>query len=104
MSQGYRSNDTDTLRGAPRRFVRALAAQTMLRHTARIEATVHAAQAEGVFRLEAALRQAWPFGEAPIREVMWAAGGGDARLQLQAFDAEGRLLLARDYAAGEAGK
>lgn len=102
MSEPNRDPESQALRRAARGFTRALAAQAVLRTTARIEAIVHAAQAEPVFLFEAALRSAWPHasGEAPSHELVWAkAGEGETRLHVHAFDREGRLLLARSYGA-----
>jgi hypothetical protein len=101
MTQTLRHPETQALRRAARRFTRALVSEAMLRATARIEAVVHAAEAEPVFLFEAALRSAWPGGapEAPQREVVWATDQGrqDTLLHLQAFDGAGRLLLRRTY-------
>jgi len=91
------------LRHAAERFTHALAAEALLADTARIEAVVHAAAADAVFRVEAALRGAWPIGAgAPQREVVWAIAsppeaGDETRLQLRAFDGAGRLLLRRAF-------
>lgn len=90
-------------RQAAERFTHALAAEALLSDTARIEAVVHAPAADAVFRCEAALRQAWPANTgAPRHEVVWAVAsspdvGGEARLQLRAFDGTGRLLLRRAF-------
>jgi hypothetical protein len=101
MTEPLRDPERHAMLGAAQRFTRALAAQAMLRATARIEAIVHAAEAEPVFLLEAALGAAWPpaSGAAPRREVVWAreVAGGATELQLNAFDGEGRLLLRRSY-------
>jgi len=89
------------LRRAAERFTDALAAEALLADTARIEAVVHAAAADAVFRVEAALRRAWPAGAGtPQHEVVWATAHApeDAtRLQLRAFDGAGRLLLRRAF-------
>jgi hypothetical protein len=108
MSKIDRHPQTEALTRAARRFTRTLAAEAMLCATARIEAIVHAAEAEPVFLFEAALGGAWPqASDAPRREVVWAAtdpSSRDTRLRLQAFDSAGRLLLRRTYGArgGEA--
>ena len=91
------------LRQAAERFTHALAAEALLADTARIEAVVHAAAADAVFRVEAALRRAWPAGAGtPQQEVVWATAqapeaGDETRLQLRAFDGAGRLLLRRAF-------
>ncbi|THD81697.1 MAG: hypothetical protein E7812_02435 [Phenylobacterium sp.] len=101
MTQTSRYPETRALRRAARRFTHALTAEDLLGDTARIEAVVHAAEAEPVFLFEAALRAAWPRASdgAPRREVVWAADNApdDAFLQVRAFDGGGRLLLCRTY-------
>lgn len=95
--------DSQALSRAAHAFTELLAAEACLDLTARIEAVVHAAAAEPVFAVEAALRAAWPAAAraAPLGEVVWGlAVPADARLELQAFDAQGRLLLARRYGPG----
>ena len=97
---------TETLHRAARRFTDALSSEDMLVATARIEAVVHAAEAEPVFLVEAALRAAWPpaAGAEPAREVVWSreTAVGGAQVRLRAFDGDGRLLLRRSYETGPA--
>jgi hypothetical protein len=91
------------LRQAAERFTHTLAAEALLADTARVEAVIHAAAADAVFRFEAALRRAWPIGQSvPPHEVVWATASapeseGGTRLQLRAFDGAGRLLLRRAF-------
>jgi hypothetical protein len=100
--------DTLAIRDAARRFTRALAAEAMLEATARIEARLVAGGAAGsLFALDEALAAAWRRTECalPRHEVIWAPGDGDREgLRLSAFDAAGRVLLRRSYAAGPARK
>jgi hypothetical protein len=101
----FQSSDPEMLaiRRAARRFTEALAAQAMLAATARVEARLAAGGAGSLFGLDAALAAAWPQAVAapPSHEVIWALAGGDGeRLRLSAFDAAGRVLLRRTYAAG----
>jgi hypothetical protein len=95
---------THALHRAARRFTDTLWSEDMLMATARIEAIVHAAEAEPVFLVEAALRAAWPSaaGVEPAHEVVWSreTAVGGAQLRLRAFDGEGRLLLRRSYETG----
>lgn len=99
------NSDPETLaiRRAAARFTRALAAEAVLHATARVEARLAAGGAGSLFALDAALAAAWPqtLGAPPRHEVIWAPAGGDAEgLRLSAFDAAGRVLLRRSYAAG----
>jgi hypothetical protein len=89
------------MRRAARRFTRALAAEAMLQATVRVEAWLNADGPASLFALDEALTVAWPQAEGgwPRHEVIWASGGGEG-LRLSAFDAAGRVLLRRDYAAG----
>jgi hypothetical protein len=89
------------IRRAARRFAQALAAEAMLPATARIEAWLSAEGPASLFTLDEALAAAWPpaAGAGPRHEVIWASGGGEG-LRLSAFDAAGRVLLRRSYAAG----
>jgi hypothetical protein len=103
-----RTPDTQNLaiRRAARSFTRALAADAMVPRTARLEAVVYAGAADSLFSVDHALIGAWPQdGEAPPRhEVIWARDAGDLDgLRLSAFDASGRLLLRRTYAADSQG-
>lgn len=78
---------------AVRGFVSALAAKSLLEHTARLEVILGGGGAlETLMAVEEAL--AWPPG-APSRELIWATEAG--ALKLSAFDQEGRLLLKRVY-------
>jgi hypothetical protein len=104
MTETLRNSESRAGRRAAQRFARELASCALLRRTARIEAVVHAARAEPVFLLEAALRSAWDRALGGIRlgEITWAANGaqGAPQMQLQAFDAKGQLLLRSVYDAG----
>jgi hypothetical protein len=91
---------------AARSFTRALVAEAMAPRTARLEAVLYAGAADSLFSVDYALIGAWPQdGEAPPRhEVIWARDAGDLEgLRLSAFDASGRLLLRRTYAADSEG-
>ena len=103
MTSTISDNDTVAIRDAARRFTRALAAEAMLRATARVEARLVAGGAGSLFALDEALAAAWRQTECalPRHEVIWAPGDGDQEgLRLSAFDAAGRVLLRRSYAAG----
>lgn len=91
---------TLAVRRAARRFTEDLAAQAVLQATARVEARLTAGAAGSLFALDAALAAAWPPAEGapPRHEVIWASGDG-GNLRLSAFDAAGRVLLRRSYAA-----
>ncbi|HEX4713207.1 hypothetical protein [Phenylobacterium sp.] len=93
--------NTVELRRAARQFVRALAAEALLHAAARVEARLNADDAGSLFAVDEALSSAWPpDGTSPPRqEVIWSAGGAQD-LRLSAFDAAGRVLLRRSYAAG----
>jgi len=93
--------DTADLRCAARQFAGALAAEALLDATARVEARLNAGDADALFAVDEALSAAWPRdGSSPPRhEVIWASGGSPD-LRLSAFDAAGRVLLRRSYAAG----
>ncbi|WP_374470734.1 hypothetical protein [Phenylobacterium sp.] len=93
-------SELDALRRAVRAFADGLATRAALGATAHVEAVLHAPDAERVFQFEAALKSAWPKGEGrpPRHEVVWAAAAqANARLQLKAFDDDGRLLLRESY-------
>ena len=82
---------------AARRFADALAAQALLTHTARLEATLApTAGLEALFAVEQALDLAWP-SAAPACELIWATEAAPEALRLRAFDGDGRLLLAKVY-------
>ncbi|HEX3364516.1 hypothetical protein [Phenylobacterium sp.] len=93
--------NTAQIRRAARQFAGALAAEALLHATARVEARLNADDAGSLFAVDEALSSAWPpDGASPPRhEVIWAAGGAQD-LRLSAFDAAGRVLLRRSYAAG----
>src|SRR5258705_10105985 len=101
MTSSISDLDTAAIRRAARRFTGALAAEALLHATARVEARLNACDAGALFAVDDALSSAWPAdGAAPPRhEVIWAAGGAQD-LRLSAFDAAGRVLLRRSYAAG----
>jgi len=85
--------ETPDAGGAVRGFVRALVAQALFQHTARLEVTLGGGGAlETLLAVERALT--WP-PEAPSRELIWATEAG--ALRLSAYDEAGRLLLKRDY-------
>jgi hypothetical protein len=85
---------------AARRFADALAAQALLTHTARLEATLApTAGLEALFAVEQALDLAWP-AAAPACEMIWATEEAPQTLALRAFDEAGRLLLAQAYRRG----
>jgi hypothetical protein len=92
---------TQAIRRAARQFADALAAQSLLGATTRVEAWFSAAGPDSLFALDEALAAAWPPAEGarPHHEMVWASGSGDG-LRLSAFDAAGRVLLRRSYAAG----
>lgn len=80
-------------------FVSALAAKSLLKHTARLEVILGGGGAlETLLAVEQAL--AWPSG-APSRELIWATEAG--ALKLAAFDGTGRLLLKRVYGGSDNG-
>lgn len=84
---------------AVRGFVSALAAKSLLAHTARLEVILGGGGAlETLIAVEAAL--AWP-SDAPSRELIWATEAG--ALKLSAFDQDGRLLLKRVYGSADHG-
>lgn len=84
---------------AVRGFVSALAAKSLLEHTARLEVVLGGGGAlETLIAVEEAL--AWPSG-APSRELIWATESG--ALRLAAFDEAGRLLLKRVYGGSDHG-
>ena len=96
MPYPLRPSVLPALRRAAREFTRRLQSAAVLDATAHIEAVVHAPTAEPVFQFEAVLKAAWPAaaGHSPRREVVWAAASAPgAKLQLRAFDDDGRLLL-----------
>jgi hypothetical protein len=105
MTSSTTDPDTAAIRRAARRFTGALAAEALLHATARVEARLNALDAGSLFAVDDALSSAWPpDGAAPPRhEVIWAVGGAQD-LRLSAFDAAGRVLLRRSYAAGSARK
>ena len=94
---------------AARRFARVLSNESLMQHTARLEATLFAGGSlEQLFTVEAALDAAWSSEtEArPQRELVWATEDGEAAidvLRLSAFDSDGRVLLRRTYFAGADG-
>ena len=84
---------------AVRGFVSALAAKSLLEHTARLEVILGGGGAlETLMAVEQAL--AWPPG-APCRELIWATEAG--ALKLHAYDEAGRLLLKRVYGGDDHG-
>jgi hypothetical protein len=92
--------DLAALRRAVQAFADGLASRAALGATAHVEAVVHTPDAERVFEFEAELKSAWPAGDGrpPRHEVVWAAAAqASARLQLKAFDDDGRLLLRESY-------
>ncbi len=107
MTSSISDPDTAAIRRAARRFTEALATEAMLHATVRVEARLNAEGAGTLFALDEALAAAWPRteGALPRHEVIWATGAGDADgLRFSAFDAAGRVLLRRSYAAAPARK
>jgi hypothetical protein len=101
MTTSISHPDTTAIRRAARQFTKALAAEAVLHVTARVEAQLNADGTGSLFAVDEALSSAWPKDRAtpPRHEVIWAAGG-PRDLRLSAFDATGRVLLRRSYAAG----
>jgi hypothetical protein len=91
---------TQAVRRAARRFAEDLSAKAMLAATIRVEAWLSAEGPDSLFAVDEALAAAWRrAGRAhPRHEVIWASGAGEG-LRLSAFDAAGRVLLRRSYAA-----
>lgn len=97
--------DTVQVRHAARQFTGALAAEALLCATARVEARLNAENPASLFAVDEALSSAWPPGgvSLPRQEVIWASGRAQ-NLRFSAFDADGRVLLRRTYAAGAVSK
>ena len=100
MTSSNSDPQTQAVRRAARRFTEALAARAMLAATARVEAWLNANGPASLFAVDEALAAAWRRAGAagPRHEVIWASGPGEG-LRLSAFDAAGRVLLRRSYAA-----
>lgn len=93
MSSADLSRPSPEAGDAVRGFVRALVAEALFEHTARLEVTLGGGGAlETLLAVERALT--WPPG-GPSRELIWATEAG--ALRLSAYDGSGRLLLKRDY-------
>jgi hypothetical protein len=101
MTTATSDPQTQAIRRAAQRFAETLAAEAMLATTVHIEAWLSAEAPAPLFALDEALAAAWPpaQGARPRHEVIWATGPGEG-LRLSAFDAAGRVLLRRSYAAG----
>lgn len=99
------ADQTLAIRIAARQFTEALAAEAMLQATAHVEARLAADGAGAPFAVDEALAAAWPktAGAPPRQEVIWSPGEAGG-LRFSAFDAVGRVLLRRTYAAGAARK
>ncbi len=85
---------------AAAQFIRALRGADAIDRITRVEATLMAVEADGLFAAERTLTRLWPAdaGAAPAHEVIWMRPSGEgASMKLAAFDASGKVLLRRCY-------
>ncbi len=81
-------------------FIHALRGEGAIVRTTRLEATMMAVEADGLFAAERTLARLWPddAGAAPAHEVIWLRPSGEGpSMKLAAFDAAGQVLLRRSY-------
>ena len=87
---------------AAAQFIRALRGADAIARTTRLEATLTAIEADGLFAAERILARIWPddAGAAPSHEIIWLRPSGEGPLmKLAAFDASGQVLLRQCYPA-----
>ena len=85
---------------AAAQFIHALRGVDAIARTTRVEATLTAVGADGLFAAERTLAGLWPddAGTAPAHEVIWLRPSGEGPLmKLAAFDAGGQVLLRQSY-------